>query len=125
MMSRRESLSGERMQSGRGAGNQFPPEKNDDTEEILARHYGERGIKAIQACRDGKVEKYLDFYVVHGVTGTYVVEDDFCTCSDFLFRGNECWHILAVKYARSSGLCIKRDGWYQEILEKAPEANTI
>ena len=124
-MSRRESLSVDQMHSGKDAGDKGTSGKNDASDEFLARRYGERGIKAMQACRDGKVEKYLDFFVVHGVTGTYVVEDDFCTCSDFLFRGSECWHILAVKYARSSGLFIKKDGWYQEKMEKPPETNTI
>jgi len=124
-MSRRESLSGDQMHSGKDAGDKGSSGKNDNSDEFLARRYGERGIKAIQACRDGKVEKYLDFFVVHGVTGTYVVEDDFCTCSDFLFRSSECWHILAVKYARSSGLFIKKEGWYQEKMEKPPETNTI
>ncbi|MBT8507760.1 hypothetical protein AZH53_04925 [Methanomicrobiaceae archaeon CYW5] len=101
------------------------PKTGGDADDYIRRHYGERGKKAILACREGKVEKYLDFYVVHGMTGTYVVEDDFCTCSDFLFRGKECWHILAVRYARSCGLCANRDEWFQEKLEKLPEANTI
>jgi len=118
-------LSGDRSHSGNEARNPYSPGQDDYSEASLAENYGERGIKAIRACREGKVEKYLDFCVVHGVTGTYVVEDDFCTCSDFLFRGSECWHILAVKYARSSGLYIKRDEWYQEKMGKPPEANTI
>jgi predicted nucleic acid-binding Zn finger protein len=124
-MPRGESLSGERRHSGEEAFSQDSREQDEDSEEYLVRHHGERGTKAIQACRDGKVEKYLDFYVVHGMTGTYVVEDDFCTCSNFLFRGNECWHILAVRYARFSGLCVTRDEWYQEKMEKPPETNTI
>ncbi len=124
-MPRGESLSGEQRHSGEEARSQDLPEQDEYTEELLVRRYGERGIKAIQACRDGKVQKYLDFFVVHGMTGTYVVEDDFCTCSNFLFRGNECWHILAVRYARTSGLCVTRDEWYQEKMQKPPEANTI
>ena len=118
-------MSGKHLNSGVPSGNEDLPEHIRESDAYLRKRYGDRGNKAIQACREGKVEKYLDFYVVHGVTGTYVVEDDFCTCSDFLFRGKECWHILAVRYAKSTGLCIKRDEWYQEKLEKQPEANTI
>ncbi|HDQ08420.1 MAG TPA: hypothetical protein ENN44_06545 [Methanoculleus sp.] len=124
-MPRGESLSGERKRPGAGGRNQWVSEQGAYSEEFMVRTYGERGEKAMRACHDGKVERYLDFYVVHGVTGTYVVEDDFCTCSDFLFRGSECWHILAVRYARSSGLWIPRDEWYQEKMAKPPEANTI
>ena len=103
-MSRRESLSGDQMHSGKDAGDKGSSGKDDNSDEFLARRYGERGIKAIQACRDGKVEKYLDFFVVHGVTGTYVVEDDFCTCSDFLFRSSECWRGKDAYYGlRSRG----------------------
>ncbi len=52
--------------------------------------YGERGKKALMAVDSGQVKRYLDFFVVVGHSDEYIVEDDFCTCSDFLFRGREC-----------------------------------
>ena len=49
--------------------------------------FGNRGKKALTALDDGRIKKYLDFFVVQGRTAEYIVEDDFCTCSDFMFRG--------------------------------------
>jgi predicted nucleic acid-binding Zn finger protein len=73
-----------------------------------------RGRKAIDAVEEGRVLRYLDFYVVEGGSGEYIVEEDFCTCSDFIFRGGSCWHILAVKIARCTGRDVPVHRWYQE-----------
>lgn len=76
--------------------------------------YGERGAKALDAVFNGNVKLYRDFFVVVGQSSEYVVEDDFCTCPDFAFRGRECWHILAVRIARISGRFESYDLWYQD-----------
>jgi predicted nucleic acid-binding Zn finger protein len=76
--------------------------------------YAERGVRALAALDEGRVKKYLDFFVVVGQTGEYVVEDDFCTCRDFTFRGKMCWHILAVKIALIVGGYEEYSLWYQD-----------
>lgn len=76
--------------------------------------YGERGKKALEAVDAGQVKRYRDFFIVVGRSDEYIVEDDFCTCSDFLFRGRECWHILAVRIAGRTGLYESYDLWYQD-----------
>ncbi|KLK87813.1 SWIM zinc finger-containing protein [Methanoculleus sediminis] len=80
----------------------------------IERVYGERGRKALEAVDAGQVKRYLDFFVVVGRSSEYIVEGDFCTCSDFLFRGRECWHILAVRIAERTGLYESYDLWYQD-----------
>jgi predicted nucleic acid-binding Zn finger protein len=81
---------------------------------MIGRIYGDRGRRAIAAADECRVKKYLDFYVVVGRTDEYIVEEDFCTCSDFTFRGKECWHILAVKIARLTGRYEEYPLWYQD-----------
>ena len=80
--------------------------------------YGERGKKALMAVDNGQVKRYLDFFVVVGHSDEYIVEDDFCTCSDFLFRGRECWHILAVRIAERTGVYESYDLWYQDVWKR-------
>jgi predicted nucleic acid-binding Zn finger protein len=75
--------------------------------------FGARGKKALAAIDTGKVKKYLDFFVVEGRTAEYVVDEDFCTCRDFLYRGRTCWHLLAVRIAMAA-LAVRVDGWYQD-----------
>ncbi|MDO9324335.1 MAG: SWIM zinc finger family protein [Methanoregula sp.] len=82
-------------------------------EEIEAA-FGARGKKALAAIDAGKVKKYLDFFVVEGRTAEYVVDEDFCTCRDFLYRGRTCWHLLAVRIAVGADLAERVDGWYQD-----------
>jgi len=53
-----------------------------------------------------------------GHSDEYIVEDDFCTCSDFLFRGRECWHILAVRIAERTGVYESYDLWYQDVWKR-------
>ena len=79
---------------------------------------GSRGKKALAALDSGKIKKYLDFFVVEGRTAEYVVDEDFCTCGDFLYRGRTCWHLLAVRIAQETGTFRCIDTWYQDIWEK-------
>ncbi|MCQ8894094.1 MAG: SWIM zinc finger family protein [Methanolinea sp.] len=80
----------------------------------LVRVYGERGRKAIDALDKGRVMKFRDFIVVRGSSGDYVVEEEFCTCQDYLYRGGCCWHILAVRLATLCDTFLTVDEWYQE-----------
>lgn len=75
---------------------------------------GKRGIKALAAIDKQRVKKYLDFFVVEGATSEYVIDEDFCTCGDFLYRGRECWHLLAVRLAIATSSYVRDDTWYQE-----------
>jgi len=81
--------------------------------------FGARGKKALAAIDAGKIRKYLDFFVVEGRTARYIVEEYFCTCSDFMFRHRSCWHLLAVRIARETGTYISMDSWYQDQLKDA------
>jgi predicted nucleic acid-binding Zn finger protein len=76
--------------------------------------FGNRGRKALAALDSGKIIRYLDFFVVSGRTAEYVVDEDFCTCGDFMFRGRTCWHLLAVRIAQETGIYNRDDSWYQE-----------
>ena len=75
---------------------------------------GVRGKKALAALDSCKSKQYLDFFVVEGRTAEYVVDEDFCTCSDFMYRGRTCWHLLAVRIAQETGMFQKIDSWYYE-----------
>lgn len=91
-----------------------------ENEQRLAGEFGPRGKKAVETVRSGKVKKYLDFFVVKGSTGDYVVEDDFCTCNDYLYRlsvkGGVCYHSIAVRIAKATGDYETIDQWYADIL---------
>jgi predicted nucleic acid-binding Zn finger protein len=80
--------------------------------------FGRKGTSALGAIDAGRVKKYLDFFVVEGKTAAYIVEDDFCTCGDFLYRGRACWHLLAVRIAVATGRFVTVDRWYQETLNE-------
>ncbi|HUT38915.1 MAG TPA: SWIM zinc finger family protein [Methanoregula sp.] len=80
--------------------------------------FGTRGKKALIALDSGRIKKYLDFFVVQGRTAEYIVDDDFCTCSDFMFRGRTCWHLLAVRIAQETKTFRHIDSWYQDQWEK-------
>jgi len=80
----------------------------------IASAFGTRGVKALAAIDAGRVLKYLDFFVVEGRTSCYVVEEDFCTCRDFMYRGRTCWHLLAVRIAERTGTYVPVDRWYYE-----------
>ncbi|UUX92894.1 SWIM zinc finger family protein [Methanoplanus endosymbiosus] len=81
----------------------------------IACEFGNRGKKALDVVDQGKVLRYRDFIVVKGKTGDYIVEDGFCTCDDFTFRGNECYHIIAARIARYIGSETRIDSWYSDI----------
>ncbi|WFN34913.1 SWIM zinc finger family protein [Methanogenium sp. S4BF] len=90
-----------------------------DAEEVTAevcRLYGAKGEKAVLAAKNGRVIQYRDFCVVIGTTDTYVVDEDFCTCGDFTYRGLQCWHILAFRTAKALGTIALRDEWYQDLI---------
>jgi predicted nucleic acid-binding Zn finger protein len=80
--------------------------------------FGARGKKAVAALDSGRIKKFLDFFVVEGRTAEYIVDEDFCTCSDFMFRGRTCWHMLAVRIARETNTFRHIDSWYQDQLKK-------
>lgn len=79
---------------------------------------GERGRKALKAIDENRVKKYRDFYVVVGSSNEYIVDEDFCTCQDFVFRGGRCWHILAVEIADRVGGYEEIDSWYLDSWEQ-------
>ncbi len=81
----------------------------------LIRLFSRRGKLALEAIDEGRVKKYLDFFVVTGTSGEYVVDEGFCTCRDFIFRGGRCWHLLAVDIARVTGSYERIDLWYQDV----------
>ena len=68
--------------------------------------------------RAGRVKKYRDFFVVEGKGDLYVVEGDFCTCRDYLYRlsknGGLCYHSLAVRIAAATGQYEQVDEWYSD-----------
>lgn len=90
---------------------------NDDLRREIETVFGTKGKKALAAIDDGKVLKYLDFFVVEGRTARYIVEDEFCTCRDFMFRGRACWHLLAVRIALATSTFVPVDRWYQDQLK--------
>jgi len=92
---------------------------NDWMRKRISAYYKARGKKALDIVDQGRVKRYRDFFVVVGDTGEYVVEDEFCSCDDFLHRGGSCAHILAVKVARLTGRFELIDLWYHEDLDAA------
>ena len=76
--------------------------------------FGDRGRKALKAIDEHRIKKYLDFYVVVGTSGEYIVEDDFCTCPVYFYRGGGCWHVLAVRIAALAGDYESYELWYQD-----------
>jgi predicted nucleic acid-binding Zn finger protein len=82
---------------------------------LIRERYGQRGGKALEIVDEGRVKRYLDFFVVVGSSDEYVVEDEFCSCSDALFRrGGECAHVLAVRIAALTGQYEEFSLWYQD-----------
>ena len=91
---------------------------NDEIRAAILEAFGTRGEKALAAIDGGRIRKYLDFFVVEGKTASYVVEEDFCTCGDFLYRGRTCWHLLAVRIARLTGNFEVVESWYQDVIKE-------
>ena len=94
------------------------PELDEEVRGKIVEAFGRKGTSALGAIDAGRVKKFLDFFVVEGKTADYIVEDDFCTCGDFLYRGRTCWHLLAVRIARETGRVVTVDQWYQETLKR-------
>ena len=92
-----------------------------EMENEICEEYGERGRKAIAAVADRRVKRYCDFFVVVGYHDEYVVEEDFCNCSDFLFRGRECSHILAVRIAEATDNYESYNQWYMDVMQEKEE----
>lgn len=92
------------------------------TEQLLAVH-GDRGQRAIEAVSEGRVKQYLDFTVVVGHGGEYIVEDEGCTCADTTYNldpddpRQRCWHRLAVEVAERVDAVDHHDMWYSEVRE--------
>ncbi|HOW05426.1 MAG TPA: SWIM zinc finger family protein [Methanospirillum hungatei] len=84
----------------------------------ISGYYRHRGEKALEIVDDDRVKRYRDFFVVVGETGEYVVEGNYCSCEDFLHRGNLCAHILAVCIARAIGRYELIDLWYYQDLKE-------
>jgi predicted nucleic acid-binding Zn finger protein len=84
-------------------------------QEIL-RGFGDRGRKALTAIDEKRVKKYQDFFVVVGTTDEYIVDEDFCSCRDFIFRKGRCWHVLAAAIASITGDYEEIDLWYMDTL---------
>ena len=80
----------------------------------IIRIFADRGRKALKAIDEHRIKKYRDFFVVVGTSDEYIVEDEFCTCPDFLYRKGSCWHVLAVRIASLTGDYEKYDLWYQD-----------
>jgi predicted nucleic acid-binding Zn finger protein len=87
---------------------------DDTARQVIKKECGQQGEKALAAIDSHRVKKYLDFFVVEGKTGEYVVDEDFCTCRDFIFRNRECWHLLAVRIAQTTGTFEEVERWYQD-----------
>lgn len=91
----------------------------------IQEEHGHRGVRALTALDERRVKRYLDFYVVESSGKEYVIEDDLCTCGDFLFRGRECWHILAVRLARETGWVTEVPEWFQDRWRKERDSPAI
>jgi predicted nucleic acid-binding Zn finger protein len=89
-------------------------ELDEKTRGEIVEAFGKKGTSALGAIDAGRVKKYLDFFVVEGKTAEYIVEEDFCTCGDFLYRGRACWHLLAVRIAIVTGLFRQVNSWYSD-----------
>jgi predicted nucleic acid-binding Zn finger protein len=90
------------------------PDMDENLRSAIGTELGPRGKKALAALDAGKIKRYHDFFIVEGRTADYVVDEDFCTCGDFLFRGRTCWHLIAVRIALATGRFEQVDAWYTD-----------
>jgi predicted nucleic acid-binding Zn finger protein len=90
---------------------------------LMGERYGQRGVKALEIVDEGRVKKYLDFFVVVGTSEEHIVEEGFCNCGDALFRRRgECAHVLAARIAALTGQYEEFALWYLDSLkEGGPE----
>jgi predicted nucleic acid-binding Zn finger protein len=80
---------------------------------LIGERYGQRGVKALEIVDEGRVKRYLDFFVVAGTSEEHIVEEEFCNCADSLFRRRgECAHVLAVRIAALTGQFEEFPLWY-------------
>lgn len=84
----------------------------DPLRAAVIERYGNRGVRALEALDEQRVQKYLDFWIVIGTRDKYIVDEDFCTCNDFIYRGGSCCHILAVRIAQLTGIFQEYARWY-------------
>jgi predicted nucleic acid-binding Zn finger protein len=85
----------------------------DEVRRLIREGYGQRGVKALEIVDEGRVKKYLDFFVVVGTSDEHVVEEEFCDCIDALFRRRgPCAHVLAVRIASLTGQFEEFPLWY-------------
>ncbi len=85
----------------------------DETRRLIRERYGQRGVKALEIVEEGRVKKYLDFFVVVGTSEEHIVEEEFCDCIDALFRRRgSCAHVLAVQIASLTGQYGEFPLWY-------------
>lgn len=89
---------------------------SDEIRQRIIGAFGSRGENALRIIEEHRVKKYLDFFVVVGRNAEYIVEEDFCTCDDFRYRGGRCSHIIAIKIVQLTGDYEPVDLWYQEYL---------
>jgi|Deesub1362A_J573_1020465.scaffolds.fasta_scaffold00209_44 predicted nucleic acid-binding Zn finger protein len=86
-----------------------------DMEKMIIDRFGKRGEKALDLVKSGNVKKYRDFFVVVG-NEEYIVEENYCTCRDFEFKGRGmCSHIIAVKIASATGKHDFFDVFYMDL----------
>jgi len=85
--------------------------------------HGDRGVRAIEAVSESRVNEYRDFTVVVGHREEYVIEDGGCTCKDSEYNLDPddptdlCWHALAVAIAERIDAVDYHDMWYSEVRE--------
>ncbi|MGZ4901604.1 MAG: SWIM zinc finger family protein [Halobacteriota archaeon] len=81
--------------------------------------YGNRGKKGLEIVNERRVKQYKDYFVVVGESDEYIVEDELCTCKDFLFNsskhGVKCCHMIAVEVAKHKHVIDAVDAWYQDV----------
>ncbi len=81
--------------------------------------YGNRGKKGLEIVNERRVKRYKDYFVVVGESDEYIVEDEFCTCRDFLFNSPnndaKCSHMIAVEVAKQKDTIDTVDAWYQDV----------
>ena len=86
-------------------------ELNETSRAAIISTFGHRGELAVAAVAEGRVKKYLDYFVVVGNTDEYYVEEGVCSCAASRF-GNECWHTLAVRIADTIHAYEEYNLWY-------------
>ncbi|HMA05554.1 MAG TPA: hypothetical protein VKO45_06460 [Methanomicrobiales archaeon] len=87
---------------------------------LIVERYGQRGEKALEIVDEGRVKKYLDFFVVVGTSEEHVVEDEYCSCRDALYRRTgDCAHVLAVRIGAITGQYEEFSLWYQDTWKRA------